>query len=82
VIAVIPVRDGALPIGADEAVAEAGGVAIVAGDKAAVAAAELRAATVVHPAEFGAFAPGAWAHALAPGLRDHDVVVLDRKSVV
>ena len=75
-IAVIPVRDGALPLGADEAVAEAGGAAIVAGDKAAVAAAELRTATVVQPAELGPFAPGAWAQALAPTLRDHDVIVL------
>lgn len=75
-IAVIPVRDGALPVGADEAVAEAGGAAIVVGDKAAVAAAELRTATVAHPAEVGAFAPGAWAQALAPVLREHDVVVL------
>ena len=75
-IAVIPVRDGVLPVGADEAVAEAGGITIVVGDKAAVAAAEVRTATVVRAAEIGAFAPGAWAQALEPVLRDHDVVVL------
>jgi electron transfer flavoprotein alpha subunit len=76
VIAVVPVRDGALPVGAEEAVAEAGGTVIVLGEKAGVAAAELRTATLVHPAEVGAFAPGAWAQALAPVLCDHDVVVL------
>jgi electron transfer flavoprotein alpha subunit len=76
VIAVVVVRDGVLPVGADEAVAEAGGDVVVVGSKVDAAAADLRAATVVRPVELGAFAPGAWAQALAPALRDHDVVVL------
>ncbi|MGI8661993.1 MAG: mycofactocin-associated electron transfer flavoprotein alpha subunit [Acidimicrobiales bacterium] len=75
-IAVVPVRDGVLPVGSDEAVAEAGGSAIVVGSQAEVAAAQLRTATEVRTAELGAFAAGAWANALAPLLRELDVVVL------
>ncbi|MEO7556461.1 MAG: mycofactocin-associated electron transfer flavoprotein alpha subunit [Acidimicrobiales bacterium] len=75
-IAVIAVRDGVLPHGADEAVAEAGGAAIVIGANARAAAGKLRAGTSVHAVEAGDLAPGAWAAALAPALRDHDVVVL------
>lgn len=75
--AVICVRDGALPLGADEAVAEAGGIAVLAGEGTERAAAELGAATAdVRCAELGAFAPGAWAAALAPHLAGHAVVVL------
>ncbi len=75
-IAVVVVRDGVLPVGADEAVAEAGGEAVVIGSKADVAARELRTATVVHLVEAGPVAAGAWAAALAPVLESHDVVVL------
>ena len=75
-IAVIPVRDGALPVGADETVAEAGGNAIVIGSKTDVAAADLRTATTVLTAEAGPFAPGAWADALSLALAEHDVIVL------
>lgn len=78
VIAVVVVRDGALPLGADECVAEAGGRALLVGSGTATAAKELSAATTdVRAAEVdGAFAPGAWAGALAPLLRADDVVVL------
>jgi electron transfer flavoprotein alpha subunit len=75
-VAVVPVRNGAPPPGADEAVAEAGGRAIVVGRGAAAAAGALGAATDVGTAEVGAYAPGAWAAALAPYLAAAQVVVL------
>lgn len=76
-IAVVVVRDGAPPLGADEAVAEAGGRAVLVGSGTATAAKELTAATDVRAAEIdGGFAPGAWADALAPVLEREDVVVL------
>ncbi len=75
-IALIPVREGALPLGADEAVAEAGGEAIVAGDGTEVAARHLRTAVRVGLAELGTFAPGAWAAALTAELAAHDVIIL------
>src|SRR6266508_2988404 len=75
-VAVVPVREGVLPLGADEAVAEAGGAAVVAGSKAEAAAADLRAGTTVFAAEMGDFAPGAWAAALAPHLAGYPVVIL------
>ena len=37
-VAVVPVRDGVVPLGADEAVAEAGGVALIVGTGTRVAA--------------------------------------------
>jgi electron transfer flavoprotein alpha subunit len=73
--AVIPVRDGVLPLGGDEAVAEAGGRALLIGSGTAAAAATLAAADVT-TAEVGPYAPGAWAAALAPHLAAVDVVVL------
>jgi electron transfer flavoprotein alpha subunit len=77
VIAVVPVRRGGLPAGGDEAVAECGGRALVIGEDADAAAKELAGvATDVVAVEAGAFAPAAWAAALAPVLRDHAVVVL------
>lgn len=76
-IAVVPVRAGELPLGGAEAVAEAGGRAILAGDATAGAAAELATlATDVRTWEAAAFRPGAWAAALAPLLAGEDVVVL------
>lgn len=75
-IAVVPVRGGTLPIGADEAVAEAGGMTIVIGDGTEAATATLHTARVVRCAEVGAYAPAAWAAALATVLADEDVVVL------
>jgi electron transfer flavoprotein alpha subunit len=70
--AVVVARGGSLPAGADEAVAEAGGRAIVVGEGAR-AAAEAMNAVSVSWAETG-FRPGALARALAPVLPD--VVVL------
>ncbi|MBI2708423.1 MAG: electron transfer flavoprotein subunit alpha/FixB family protein [Actinobacteria bacterium] len=75
-IAVIPVRGGLLPLGADEAVAEAGGVALVVGDGTDEAATALAAATSLLLAEAGDFAPAAWAVALRPHIAAAAVVVL------
>jgi electron transfer flavoprotein alpha subunit len=75
-IAVIPVRDGAVPIGADETVAEAGGRALVVGDGTDRAAQALQTATDVCCAELGRFAPGSWAAALAPHLQPVALVIL------
>lgn len=81
VIAVVPVRGGRLPLGGDEAVAEAGGSAIVAGDDAAGAVDELEGiASDVLVWEQPSFRPGGWAAQLAPGVVDHDVVVLPASS--
>lgn len=86
-IAVLPVRDGAVVAGSEEAVAEAGGVAVVAGDGAAVAAADLaarageshagRECRELRVLELGAsFRPAQWADAIAPHVEPADVVVL------
>jgi len=75
-LAVIPVRDGTLPIGADETVAEAGGRALVVGDGTDRAAVALQAATDVSCAELGRFAPGWWAAWLAPHLHSVALVIL------
>jgi len=76
-LAVLPVRDGSLPLGGAEAVAEAGGEALVVGPGAAEAASLLAGvATDVSWAELPPFAPAAWAAALAPLVEDADVVVL------
>ncbi len=75
----IPVRDGALPAGAAEAVAECGGSAVVVGSGAEAAArelVELTGAGAVRWSELGAFRPAAWAAALATALADESVVVL------
>lgn len=77
-VAVVVVRDGVLPAGADETVAEAGGRVLLIGSGTGEAAAALApgVAREVRTAEVGDFAPGAWAAALRPVLRDADVVVL------
>ncbi len=73
-LAVVPVRDGVLPAGGAEAVAECGGRAIIAGS--APNADELSGiGGDVRLVELGAFAPDAWSRALA-GEVDDDVVVL------
>ncbi|MHB8243940.1 MAG: mycofactocin-associated electron transfer flavoprotein alpha subunit [Acidimicrobiales bacterium] len=79
--AVIPVRGGVLPAGAAEAVAEAGGSALVAGDRAFEAAQQLAEAGEGRPwqiawTELGDFAPAHWADRLAPLLLDEEVVIL------
>jgi len=87
VIAVVPVRGGLLAAGSEEAIAEAGGLAVVAGDGAAEAAAELaeRASALraggecreLRALELGAsFRPAEWAIAIAPHVESAAVVVL------
>ncbi len=73
-LAVVPVRDGVLPAGADEVIAECGGRAVLAGSAPSVD--DLAGiATDVRLVELGDFAPDRWARALA-GVVDDDVVVL------
>jgi electron transfer flavoprotein alpha subunit len=92
VIAVVPVRRGELPAGADEAVAEAGGRAVIAGEGAREAASSLAPAIVgvgarspgslaptvaaVRYCELGTFQPGRWASGLAGLVAADDVVLL------
>ena len=76
-IAVVPVRDGVLPAGADETIAEAGGVVLLAGSGTGEAAASLAVDAVsVATAEIGHPAFGAWAAALAPALAPYHAVLL------
>jgi electron transfer flavoprotein alpha subunit len=76
-VAVVPVRDGVLPAGAEEAVAEAGGVALLAGSGTGRAVAGLGVDAVrVCTAELGEPAFGGWAVALAPVLAPYRVVLL------
>lgn len=64
-LAVVPVRDGQLPAGADEAIAEANGRALLIGEGTEVAAKACTAASEIEAVEVGAFAAGRWASALA-----------------
>ena len=79
-IALVPVREGLLPPGGDEATAECGGNVLLIGSGTDEAAAQLTGAGAavgrVCVAEAGTFAPGAWSQALAPLLAGDDVVVL------
>jgi electron transfer flavoprotein alpha subunit len=77
-LAVVPARDGTLDAGGLECVAECRGQAVVAGDGATAAAAELAgvARAIVAVWETAVFAPAAWAQQLAPLVADTDVVVL------
>jgi electron transfer flavoprotein alpha subunit len=75
-IAVVVVRDGVLPLGADETVAEAGGRALLVGTDPHTAAAELTGARTVWCAENGLFQPGSWAARLAPVLAASGPIVL------
>jgi electron transfer flavoprotein alpha subunit len=78
-LAVIPIRDGALPAGADETVAECGGRAVLVGSAPRVD--ELVGiAREVWLLELGDFAPARWADAVVDVIDDiddtDDVVVL------
>jgi electron transfer flavoprotein alpha subunit len=86
-IAVVVARGGSVVAGSEAAIAEAGGIALVAGDGAAEAAADLaaRASAVragdecreLRVLELGvSFRPGAWADAIAPHVACEEVVVL------
>jgi electron transfer flavoprotein alpha subunit len=77
VIALVPVRGGQLPLGGDEAVAEAGGHALLVGDGTAEAAGLLDGiAHTVAVCERSTYAPAAWSAELAAVLADEDVVIL------
>jgi len=76
VLAVIVVRDGELPAGADETVAEAGGAALVLGSGTRNAAGLLDAASRVWLLERSSVAPGAVAAALAQVLAGVPMVLL------
>ena len=75
-LAVIVVRDGELPAGADETVAEAGGAALVLGSGTRQAAGLLDAASRVWLLERSSVAPGALAAALAQVLAGVRMVLL------
>lgn len=75
-IAIIPVRQGRLPAGGAETIAEAGGRAMLVGSGTAEAATELRLGPAcIICLEAGGFVPRAWAQALtrrltAPALKE------------
>jgi len=75
--AVVVIRDGELPAGSDETIAECGGRALLIGSDTHMAATALTGvATEVQVIEVGAYHPGAWAEALATVLADEPIVVL------
>lgn len=73
-LAVVFVRDGVLPSGGDEVIAECSGRVLLCGTETRTAAQSIHASDV-RCIETGGFAPGALAAALAPHL-DDDVIVL------
>jgi electron transfer flavoprotein alpha subunit len=80
VIAVVPVREGRLPAGGAETVAEAGGRAFLVGAAAGEAVGQLagiaRSDEPVRVWDTPGFAPRAWAEPLADVLRNEPVIVL------
>ena len=74
-LAVVLVRAGVLPVGAGEAVAEAGGHVLLLGSGTAAAAAELGAARAWHAETTGA-APAGLSRALIPLLADVELIVV------
>lgn len=76
-VAVVPVRNGELCLGGDEAVAEAGGRAIVIGDGTDRAAASLDGVgTEVSTIEVGGFRPAMWATILSTLLAGENIVIV------
>lgn len=76
-VAVVVARDGRLPVGADEAVAEAGGQVVVVGSGALEAARSLPSAERAWYGETGpGLRPGALAASLAPWLAGVPLVVM------
>ncbi len=76
VLAVIVVRDGQLPAGAAETLAEAGGAALVAGSGTGKAADELDAASRLWLLEVSSVAPAALASTLAQELAGVEMTLL------
>ena len=75
-VAVIVVRDAQLPAGADEAAAEAGGYAVLAGSGTRDAAASMTAVSQVWVTERSSVAPAALSAALAPALSSVPLLIL------
>jgi len=75
-LAVVVVRGGELPAGAEETVAGASGSALVVGSQASEAAARLEAAGRIWVLERSCVAPAALAGTLAPALSGVDMVLL------
>jgi electron transfer flavoprotein alpha subunit len=76
-IAVVPVRAATLPAGAEETIAEAGGMVLLAGSGTGEAAASLAVDAVsVTIAEIGDPVFGSWAAALAPFLAPYRAILL------
>ena len=76
VMAVVVVRDGQLPAGAAEAMAEAGGAALLVGSGTGKAADGLDAASRVWLVEAPSAGPAALASTLAPALAGVDMILL------
>ena len=76
VLAVVVVRDGQLPTGAAETVAEAGGAVLIAGSATGKAADQLEVASRVWLLEVPSVAPATLAGTLAPTLTGVDMILL------
>ena len=76
-LAVIVVRDGQLPVGADETISECGGRTLLIGSGTTAATATLQhVASEIFTMEVGDFQPATWAAALAEHLDNEPIVVL------
>jgi len=77
-LAVIPVRDGELPAGALETIAECGGRVVLVGDRldAINLIGDLTGAVDVRTVELGTYAPGSWAASLGALVDDEPIIVL------
>ncbi len=76
ILAVVVVRDGQLPAGAHETVAEAGGAALVVGSGTGKAADALEVASRVWLSEVPSVAPAALASTLAQALAGVDMILM------
>ena len=76
-LAVIVVRDGQLPVGADETISECGGRALLIGSGTTAATVALQhVASEIFTIEAGDFQPATWAAALTEHLETEPIVVL------
>jgi electron transfer flavoprotein alpha subunit len=76
-LAVVPVRQGVLPLGGLETIAECDGRALLVGSDTVLAAAQVSpSGTQISTLEISSFAPAAWSAALAPHLADEPHIVL------
>ena len=77
-LAVIPVRDGELPAGALETIAECDGRVVLVGDRLDTinSTSDLMGATDVRTVELGTYAPGSWAASLGAFVDGEPIIVL------